>query len=149
MRRTCAGLTALSILAVAGCDDDGTAPELCTDDTTIVDVQISGGTSPTVSWSPACPVALFLVEGDEEGDTWSMNTDEDTWGTPSQANRIEPPVTYGVVPAGIDDTYGPLPLIAGRRYEVILWRIPPTGNFDGCIQVFGQACMIGLGDFTP
>jgi hypothetical protein len=151
MRRSFTGLLALGgLLTLGACgDDDATGPEVCTDDTGTVDVQITGGSSPTVSWSPACAVALFLVEGDEEGDTWLLSTDEATWDTPSQANRIGPPITYGTVPAGIDELYGPLDLVPGRRYEVILWRIPPTGNFDGCLAVFGGACMIGLEAFTP
>lgn len=150
MRHSVAGCAVLATLVMAACsDDEATAPgALCTDETTAVDVTVSGGTSPTVSWSPACDVALFLIEGDG-GDTWLISTDENDWDDPLQANRISPPVRYGDVPSGIDELWGPEALEAGSPYQVVLWRIQPTGIFEGCASVIGNACALALESFTP
>lgn len=150
MRLSKAGLTVLAMLAVAACsDDEATAPEaLCTDETTTVDVTVSGGTTPTVSGSPACDVALFLIEG-EGGDTWLISTDDDEWDDPLQANRISPPIRYGDVPSGIDELWGPDALTAGSTYQVVLWRVQPTGVFEGCAIAFEGVCALALESFTP
>lgn len=150
MRWVTAGLAALAMVAVGGCsDDEAVAPEvLCTDEITSVDVTVSGGTNPTVSWSPACDVAMFLVEG-EGGDVWLVSTDDDNWDDPARSNRISPPVRYGVVPSGVDELWGPEALEAGSPYQVVLWRVQPTGVTGGCAIAFEGACALAIESFTP
>lgn len=142
--------TLILLLPLGACDDDTTGPEEVagTDATTSVEVDVSGGATPTFSWSPDCEAALLLVEGDFEGDTWHITTDEATWDDAAQANRIRSSVTYGTVPAGVDERYGPLTLVEGRQYQVLLWRISPDGDNAGCTATYQDACMIGRASFT-
>ena len=104
-----------------GCSDEVTGPEeaSCLPETASVEGKVTVGASVVFDWSPRCPVALVLIE---EGahDKWLVST--------GSANAITPPVTYGQVPAGATDSYGPEPLVAGQTYELILWRMMPDGS---------------------
>lgn len=115
-------VTALCALALPGCGDDATEPQPCAPEVTSVDATISTGSTVTFDWSPACAVALLLVE---EGfsDRWSVSDPD------MDENTIRPPVTYGVVPAGATESEAAAELEAGVTYELILWRIDPeTGG---------------------
>jgi hypothetical protein len=79
-----------------GCGDS-TGPEEpdeqvipCTEQIGSVDVTVSDGLTPTFSWSPACGVAMILIEEDAS-DMWGAGTDEDAWSDPAAANLITPP----------------------------------------------------------
>ncbi len=67
-------------------------------------------------WVPDCAVALVFVEGVTEGDVW---------GVQSLANLIPPPITYGTtsIPAASGTIDGPLPLVRGRSYLLVLARV--------------------------
>lgn len=150
MRRTAQLLEiAAAAAVVSACSDDSTGPQAdpCTAETSAVEATVAIGTDVVFDWAPECHVALLLVEGDE-GDTWLISTSEDDWDSPELANRIAPPVTYGRVPSGIPETWGPEPLIAGGSYDLILYRILPSGSSVQCEVNFGNACALAIQTFT-
>lgn len=80
-----------------------------------VSINVTTGGDVTFDWDPACGICLLLVEPVESGsDMWSIYVDN--------ANDIVPSITYGVAPAGAVEDMPAIPLVAGQRYEVILWR---------------------------
>lgn len=147
-----AGLAALMV----ACGDEPTGPsdaQPCEATTTSVTVTVSGGAAPVFSWEPACPVAVLVIEppdtAQDTGDRWAVWTDEDSWGSPEQANLIHTPVTYGVRPPGVTLENAPLQLQAGRAYALILWRVLEEGvSTTGCIVAFDGACLIAHHTFT-
>ena len=115
-----------AMLAIAGaliltaCGDDGTGTDLepasCNEPMS-VEVTVNTATSqPVFDWTPRCPVMLVLVELDGS-DQWLL-ADQGEDG-----NSIEPPVTYGVVPAGAQQRSDPEALTPGVSYDVVLWRL--------------------------
>ena len=39
--------------------------------------------------------------------------------------------------------------MAGRSYEIILWRILDAGiSTAGCVEAYGRACIVALQTFT-
>ena len=100
------------------------------------------------SWSPACAVALLLVEG-PDGDTWDIRTDDGTWSDPDAANQISPPITYGTstLSAGVMTNYGPEGLVPGSAYDLILFQIvDPTTS--ACPDLVGNGCRLVIHEFT-
>jgi hypothetical protein len=80
-----------------------------------VSIDVSAGGDVTIDWAPDCGICLLLVEPVASGsDMWSIYVEE--------ANDIVPSITYGVAPAGAIEDMPAIPLVAGQRYEVILWR---------------------------
>lgn len=90
---------------------------------------------------------MLLVEFDAS-DRWWISTPEASWNAPESGNKIMPPITYGQVPSGINDSYGPEPLLSGQAYELVLWRVLPTGSAAQCQQRFENFCLIALQPFT-
>jgi hypothetical protein len=136
-----------------GCGDS-TGPEEpdeqvipCTEQIGSVDVTVSDGLTPTFSWSPACGVAMILIEEDAS-DMWGAGTDEDAWSDPAAANLITPPVSYGATPTGTTAIQDALPLVSGRNYEVVLWRILPPSSTATCQQRFENACLLAAHVFA-
>jgi hypothetical protein len=115
------------------CSDDtgpGDLPE-CSGPVTVA---VTAGTTPTFSWTPRCRLFFVLVEPDESGtDLWSIITRSE--------NAIAPPVTYGEVPDGAEETDPPIPLESGTAYGVGVARWTGPGDDDGEI--------IGTATFTP
>ena len=137
-----------AVAVLVACDDDVTGPAAeCTDDTGVVTVSVSNATRPIVSWDPACPVAMFLVE-EEASDQWAISTDDSSWNDPSQANLIDPPVTYGIVPSAAAESGPAAPLQAGTTYEVILWRVLTPDSTAMCLQRFEQLCLMAVHEFV-
>ena len=134
-RRWCVAAGVLIVAAAAGCADepsgtDGPVPE-CTG---AVSVTVGTGTTPTFTWTPACRLFLLLVEPVVGGtDLWSIISDS--------ANVIAPPVTYGVVPTGVQEGDPPTTLVVGSGYEVYLYRWTGPGRQDGAL--------VGQATFTP
>jgi hypothetical protein len=77
-----------------------------------------------------------------------VNSPEETWDTPSEANRIVPPVTYGQAPSGTEEDFPAEALVPGTAYELVLWRILPGGDMSGCIASFENACLVAVHAFT-
>ena len=86
------------------------------------------GTAPVFSWDPDCAVAWLLVE-EGSSDVWFIES------SPTQANLISPPITFGAtsLPAGVQTSYGPDPLVRGTSYELIL----APGRRSGSHSVYG------------
>ena len=120
----------LLAFTVAGCGDStgpGGAP--CTGS---VDVTVSSGTTPTISWTPNCRLWLVGVEADD-GDVWVI-------ASPGR-NGISPGVRYGVVPRGAMSDGPAVPLIAGQTYNVFVGRHTGPDDDDGVLA--------GVRTFTP
>jgi len=139
---------AVSLVGAAG-GDGPTGPEAgaCTDETVSVAVTVDEAANPSINWSPACAVALFLVEG-SSGDTWGVGTDDALWGDASAANLITPPLTYGSIPSGSDEFQAPTPLIRGASYDVIVWRVLPSGSTASCPNEYQGACRLAVHTFV-
>ena len=143
-------LLSLTLAApLAACGEGPTIPaDPCTDDTGTVTVTVtSAAGTPVFDWSPACAVALVLVEK-VGGDTWYVSTDDATWSDAAQANLITPPITYGVAPAETADEYGPDPLVTGVEHDFILWRVQQGSTADCLLTGFGL-CLLANHRFTP
>jgi hypothetical protein len=126
-------LVALSSPMLLACSSDSTSPgdlPVCTGPVTIA---VSSGTSPSFSWTPACRLFFVNVELGAS-DQWSIISDS--------ANAIAPPVRYGVVPAGAEQSTSDVtPLEAGQTYDVnLLYWTGPDAQ-DGTF--------IGSQEFTP
>ena len=86
-----------------------------------VTISVSAGTEPTFSWTPPCRLFFLNVEPADAGN--------DLWGIISRgSNAIEPPVQYGVVPAGATQSMEPEELVAGVSYAVYVFRFTAEGG---------------------
>ena len=118
MKRWHNALASALLVAAVACGDDSMEPEMCTAETGSVTASVDvSGTAPVFSWDPDCAVAWLLVEG--SSDVWFIES------SPTQANLISPPITYGAtsLPVGVQTSYGPDPLVRGTSYELILLRV--------------------------
>jgi len=142
-------LSLVPLLALA-CTD-ATGPESqgppCRDDTGNVTVTVADGPTPTFSWSPACAMAIVLVEEDAS-DMWGASSDEALWSDAARANVITPPVTYGARPAGTTVFQSPLSLLSGHAYELVLWRSLPPGSPATCQARYGALCLMAVHPFS-
>jgi hypothetical protein len=70
-------------------------------------------------------------------------------GTSTEAaNIILPPVTYGQVPTGTEELEPAATLVAGQTYELILWKIIPSGANVVCQSRNQNACMLTVKAFV-
>ncbi len=126
-------LIALSCTMVLACSDStslGDPAAACTGPVTIA---VSSGTSPSFSWTPACRLFFVNVELGAS-DQWSIISDS--------TDAITPPVQYGVVPAGAQQSSSEVtPLVPGQTYDVNLFYWTGPGAQDGTF--------IGSREFTP
>jgi hypothetical protein len=127
-------LGAAGLLLSVACSD-GAGPDqplpACAGD---VSIQVSAGTQPTFSWTPACRLFFLNVEPAASG--------EDLWPIMSRgANRIAPGVKYGVVPPGAEQLQAPVQLVAGQAYKVALALYTGPDADDGVL--------VGVTTFTP
>ena len=89
-----------------------------------VTLTITSGTTPTFAWTPRCRLFFLVVEPAESGaDLWSIITRSE--------NGLAPPVTYGTVPSGAEETVSPVVLQAGVAYKVAVARWTGPGDDDG------------------
>ena len=128
--------SALLVAAVA-CGDDSMEPEMCTAETGSVTASVDvSGTAPVFSWDPDCAVAWLLVE-EGSSDVWFIES------SPTQANLISPPITFGAtsLPAGVQTSYGPDPLVRGTSYELILAQVVDPA-VTACTELVGDLCRL-------
>ncbi len=134
---------------LAGCRDS-VAPQGCATATTSVTATVSGGSSPSFDWQPRCAVALLLVEDQHGGDQWVVETPQASWSDATAANRIAPPVRYGIMPSGTVEYQAPTALVAGQPYQLVLWRVIPAGaSAVGCRQTYQGMCLLAVQPFNP
>jgi hypothetical protein len=96
---------------------------------------VSGGTTPTFSWTPACRVYYLNIDPVEGAhENWSIGVFDTQF-----PNVIAPGVRFGVVPAGAQQIDPPAPLVPGTAYRVFVAFALP----DGGDQLAGEAT------FTP
>jgi hypothetical protein len=147
----------IAVLASWSCSSDATGPDdsACTPATAAVQATVTTGSVVTLDWSPACAVALLLIEDDSGGDMWYVTSPDIESDSPDLANRITPRVTYGQVPTGMDgptDINGPVqafPLVAGRTYKLVLWRLLPAGSStSSCQSSLENACLVAVKTFV-
>lgn len=97
----------------------GAAAPACPDNIT---VKIGAGESPTISWSPPCPVSKIMVtslEGYGQGN----------WFVAADGNRIEPGLRIGEVPACATEVRPQLgAMMPGRLYRLTLVRRDVAGD---------------------
>jgi hypothetical protein len=100
-----------------------------------VSVAAGSGTTPVLTWSPACRLFLVLVEDPTgTGDQWGVLSDS--------SNAITPSVKYGTVPQGATkELVAPTPLQSGHEYRLSVFRFTGPGHEDG--ELIGQTA------FTP
>ena len=136
-------------LTAAACSDTpaGPATAPCTPDTGTVIATVTSGQSVVFDWEPRCAVAMLLIE-DDASDVWGISTDEATWDSPDEANRITPPVTYGVAPTGIAVFQEAEQLVDNVIYDLILFRILPEGSAAQCDLRLESFCRLVVHQFT-
>jgi hypothetical protein len=118
----------LAIATVMGCggSSDVTGPEFIGPCTGNVTVSVSGSTTPTFTWTPACRVIGLLVEL-EAADQWFLEATGDGFASG---------VHYGTVPAGATAQESAKPLVSGTTYEVILFRGTSESGAIAAIKEF-------------
>src|SRR5690242_19125034 len=101
-------------------------------------VTVTSGTSPSVSWTPACAVNhLNVLEVLDARDANSTGTrDSGGWGISSPDGFFGPPVHFGELPRGAVIQGGPSPLQPGRVYTASAWVVAPD---DSTVLVAGSA----------
>jgi hypothetical protein len=121
-------------LVVASCgDSSGPTGGGCDEPITVT---VSSTTSPSISWTPSCTVAVIQVSQINE----PVDSLRTKWWVQTEGNSIRPPVSYGSTPPGATALLGPKPLFGGTQYQVILLVRDPTT---------GQPFEAGRAQFTP
>jgi len=117
-------LTVTAALVSCGPSEPATpvALSVCPDS---VMVTITAGTTPQISWTPACRLSEIQVADSVNASfVWLVGRH----ASPAD-NLIVPPVTYGVPPTGVGVGYGPTPLVAGHTYILGLWKFDSTSTY--------------------
>jgi hypothetical protein len=114
------------VTVLAGCSDSPQeAPlEECPDNEVIVTV--SGGVTPTFSWTPRCGMASLDVFPSNGGaSVWVLFSGEQAGTNPFRSG-----IVYGQAPPSALEVTGPMPLSAGTEYTVLIYRC--AGDASGC-----------------
>lgn len=78
----------------------------------VLQVSVSGGVSPTFSWNEACRVWAFRVG--------RMNTGSIQWYMGKDDESLDDPIRYGQLPSGAVVFDSAQPLQAGTTYRAVL-----------------------------
>lgn len=137
--------------AIACGDGSGPGDSDCLEDPNSISASVSSGTTPTLSWSPQCTMAVVLVEELDGGDVWALGVPDSLRSTPLSANRILPPLTYGVKPSGVTGVEADVaePLVSGNRYILLLWRKLSGRKSPPCVLRLDDYCLYAAHQFTP
>jgi hypothetical protein len=105
--------------ALVGCGSDTAPTPPLAPCSGALTVSVTSGTTPTISWSPACGVNRLSVDlVDAPAGTVST-----VWGlVTSSSDEFGPSVRYGVVPNGATADPASAPLQAGKSYRVQVLR---------------------------
>lgn len=112
LRRQLALAVAVCLFGVLACTS-ASSPEIVKRPLVLCGVQVAvsvtGGTTPTFSWTPGCGATYFeVVTADGREVTWIVQGD---------TGKIASGVLYGVAPAAYASRYGPVPLRVGTPYR--------------------------------
>lgn len=129
LRRVSLVTSLAAVVALAGCDDDPTrsGDDACRGN---VSVSVSSGTTPSITWAPACRVTMLRVESGTLGAVWIIES--------PGGQGIASGVRYGTVPEGAAEDEPATPLVEGESYDAIVFR--GTG---------GDLTVAGVENFTP
>jgi hypothetical protein len=120
------GLFVASLLALATCDSPA-APE-CQGD---IDVSVTHGLRPIISWSPRCAVSSLTVNTVPR----TNSLPESVWGfSVPESDPIGPAIIYGAVPKNASYASAAVPLQRGMTYRVTVML---TVGGDG-IVAYGE-----------
>ena len=110
---------ALAVLlsGLLGCRD-ATAPAACDG---ALDVQVSPGITPTISWSPKCGISELVVFGESPN---AVVPGPVLWRfTVSELAPLGPGVRYGSTPHAATESTPAQPLRAGTTYHVMVMYV--------------------------
>lgn len=79
---------------------------------------------------------------------WAVSAPDVSETSTETANIIRPPVTYGQLPPGAEQSGPAAALVPGRTYEVILWKVVSAGSTISCLQRVQNACLLAVTPFT-
>lgn len=123
-------IVSAALIGVAACVDQGPR-EAAAPCTGRVAFQVGTGTTPTITWQPACAVAQLSVTpaSDSLGEypLWII-------GSATFGATIGPPIVYGRTPAGAGPTLVPADtLVVGQQYMIrvntsMLIGVPATDS---------------------
>ena len=121
--------TAALVLAADCSSDYGTpmgpfVPLGCRDNVTL---SVSSGTTPTFDWTPGCPVNRVTVDDVNA----APGTTSTVWTLSSSSGVFGPPLQYGVAPSQADGHDGPIALVPGRTYRIIVFYAGPEISYGG------------------
>lgn len=124
--RTCVAL--FVVTSLSACGGDGAAPPTACDGP--VTLSATGGTIPTVRWSPACLAGRLVVNPlpPSQGFGWH-------WAVTADSRLIAPGVRFGDAPEGTTEDHPAWPLEPDEPYTVLL--------FDA------EGAEIGRREFSP
>lgn len=108
----------LALIGVVACADPVPGIHAVAPCTGHVALKVGTGTTPTITWQPACAVALLSVTAaaDSLGEAFLWFAGSATFGA-----TIAPPVVYGRTPPGAGpDPFPADSLVVGRQYIVRL-----------------------------
>jgi hypothetical protein len=88
-----------------------------------VSVTVTGGTTPTIEWAPACGASLLTV-AQPLPPSLGFVGEEARWMIRTDGRLIEPPVRYGRTPRGAVVSVPPQQLEAGRTYRAFVSNGP-------------------------
>jgi hypothetical protein len=108
------------VCCTVGCGDS-TSPPTCPANSG-VDISVSGGLNPTITWAAECGAVEVAVFSPLTGfPVWHLNADT-RW--------IPNPLTYGVVPPGTKVLHTAEALQTGTRYGVYVALLVGTDTFN-------------------
>jgi hypothetical protein len=111
-------LVAAALLGfVPACGGGSTEPPAaCTGPVT---VSVSGGTTPTISWTPDCGLGYLTVHRPLPPSLGFVGV-EPLWTIRADGPLIGPSVRYGVRPRAATEVVAPRQLVAGQSYSVVV-----------------------------
>ena len=110
-------LAAITLSGLALACGGGTQPVAeCAEPVT---VSVTGGTTPTISWTPGCGVGYLAVRRPLPPSLGVLEM-EPQWIIRADSRLIGPPVRYGIRPRGTVEVLAPQALTAGRPYDVVV-----------------------------